>query len=133
MAPRTARILCIDSSHLRLQMLARTLGKSGFEVWTAQDAGEAVCLASGMRFEALVVDRTSSRLRSDIWQCLTEAQPQLPILVHEGTARAVELCGGSAREGTRSINPEVVLGILMLLLGNDCKALAFAPRPESAA
>jgi CheY-like chemotaxis protein len=133
MAPRTARILCVDSSHLRLQMLARTLGKSGFEVWTAHAPSEAVCLAAGMRFEALVVDRTSSWLRSDIWQCLTEAQPQLPILVHEGTSRAVELCGGSPRERIRPINPEVILGILMLLLGNDWKPVAYAPRAATAA
>jgi DNA-binding NtrC family response regulator len=126
MVPRTARILCVDSSNLRLQVLTRTLGKSGFEVWTAQGAGEAVCLASGLRFEAVVVDRMSSLERSDIWQCLTEVQPQLPILVHEGTARAVELCGGTDRDGTRSINPEVVLALLMLLLGRDRQAAAIA-------
>ena len=116
MGPRTARILCVDSSDVRLHMLARTLEKSGFEVWIAQGASDAVCLASGLHFEAVVVDRLSSQQRPDVWQCLSETQPQLPMLVHEGNARAVELCGGSPREGMRSINPEVVLGILMLSL-----------------
>ena len=64
MVSQTARILCVDSSDLRLQMLARTLEKAGFEVWTAQGAGDAVCLASGLHFEALVVDRVSSSRRS---------------------------------------------------------------------
>jgi hypothetical protein len=133
MLPRTARILCIDSSNLRLSMLTRTLEKSGFEVWTGRGASEAVCLASGLHFEAVVVDRLSSLQRSEIWQCLIEAHPQLPILVHEGTSRAVELCGGSEREGLRSINPEVVLGILMLLLGTDREAAAFSPPTTAAA
>lgn len=132
MLPRTARILCVDSSDLRLSMLTRTLEKSGLEVWTARGASEAVCLASGLHFEALVVDRLSSLQRSEIWQCLTEADPQLPILVHEGTSRAVELCGGSGREGLRPINPEVVLGLLMLLLGEDRRAIALSPSATAA-
>ena len=132
MLPR-ARILCVDSSDLRLSMLARTLEKSGFEVWTARGASDAVCLVSGLHFEAVVVDRLSSLQHSDIWQCLTETKPQLPILVHEGTSRAVELCGGPGREGLRSINPEVVLGILMLLLGRDREAVAFSPSATAAA
>jgi DNA-binding response OmpR family regulator len=132
MLPRTARILCVDSSDLRLSMLTRTLEKSGFEVWTARGASDAVCLASGLHFEAVVVDRLSSLQRAEIWECLTEAHPQLPVLVHEGTSRAVELCGGSGREGLRTINPEVVLGLLMLLLGEDREAIAFSPTATAA-
>jgi hypothetical protein len=132
MLPRTARILWVDTSDLRLSILTRTLEKSGFELWTARGASDAVCLVSGLHFEAVVVDRLSSLQDSEIWQCLIEAQPQLPILVHEGTSRAVEFCGGSRREGLRSINPEVVLGILMLLLGRDREAVAFSPSATAA-
>lgn len=133
MLPRTARILCVDSSELRLGMLTHTLTKSGFEVWTARGASDAVCLASGLQFEAVVVDRPSSLEHSDIWRCLTEAQPQLPILVHEGTARAVKLCGGTEKDGVRPINPEVVLAILMLLMGKESQTFAFPKSAKAAA
>jgi DNA-binding NtrC family response regulator len=129
---RSARILCVDRSELRLQMLSRTLEKSGFEVWTARGASESVCLAMGLRFDAIVVDRTSSLERSDIWQCLTEAQPRLPILIHEGKSRAVELCGGSEFDGMRAINPEVVLGLLVLLLGRERSPAALTSRASAA-
>jgi len=57
---RTApsRILCIDSSARRLHELTDSLERSGFDVWTAHGASEAVCLASGLRFDVVVVDRT---------------------------------------------------------------------------
>ena len=126
MSSQTARILCIDSSTLRLQGLTRTLGKAGFETWTARGAGDAMCLASALRFDALVMDKTSSSRRSDIWACLSQAQPELPILVHEGTSRAVTLCGEiEPRTGERSLNPEVLLAMLVLLLGRDHKTLEF--------
>lgn len=126
MSRQTARILCVDSSTLRLQGLIRTLGKAGFETWTATGASDAVCLASVLRFDALVMDRVSSSRRSDIWACLSHAQPELPILVHEGTSRAVTLCGEpEPRTVERPVNPEVLLAMLVLLLGREHRAVAF--------
>jgi CheY-like chemotaxis protein len=125
MSSQTARILCVDSSSLRLQGLIRTLGKAGFETWTARGASDAVCLASALRFDALVMDRLSSSRRADIWKCLAQDQPNLPILVHEGTARAITLCGESEpRNLERPVNPEVLLAMLVLLLGREHKAVA---------
>ena len=126
MSNQAARILCVDSSTLRLQGLIRTLGKAGFETWTAGGASDAMCLASAIRFDALVMDKASSARRSDIWTCLSQAQPDLPILVHEGTSRAVALCGETeARSVERSVNPEALLAMLVLLLGRDHKSVEF--------
>ena len=126
MPSQTARILCVDSSSLRLQGLTSTLGKAGFETWTARGASDAVCLASALHFDAMVIDRVSSSRRADIWECLAQEQPDLPILVHEGNARAVTLCGESEpRSFERPVNPEVLLAMLVLLLGREHKAVAF--------
>ena len=126
MSSQAARILCVDSSTLRLQGLIRTLGKAGFETWTAGGASDAMCLASALSFDALVMDKASSSRRSDIWACLSKTQPELPILVHEGTARAVTLCGESEPQTVeRSVNPEVLLAMLVLLLGRDHKSVEF--------
>lgn len=126
MSSQAARILCVDSSTLRLQGLTRTLGKAGFETWTARGASDAMCLASALRFDALVMDKASSSRRSDIWACLSHAQPELPILVHEGTSRTVTLCGeAEPRTVERSLNPEVLLAMLVLLLGREHKSVEF--------
>jgi DNA-binding NtrC family response regulator len=126
MPSQTARILCLDSSSLRLQGLIRTLGKAGFETWTARGASDAVCLASVLRFDALVMDRVSSSRRADIWRCLAQAQPELPVLVHEGTARAIKLCGEPEPQNLeRPVNPEVLLAMLVLLLGRERKSVVF--------
>jgi DNA-binding NtrC family response regulator len=126
MPSQTARILCVDSSSLRLQGLIRILGKAGFETWTARGASDAVCLASALQFDALVMDRLSSSRRADIWKCLAQTQPNLPILVHEGTARAMTLCSESESGNLeRPVNPEVLLAMLVLLLGREHKTVAF--------
>jgi DNA-binding NtrC family response regulator len=126
MSSQAARILCVDSSTLRLQGLTRTLGKAGFETWTARGASDAMCLASVLRFDALVMDKASSSRRSDMWACLSHAQPELPILVHEGTSRTVTLCGETEpRAVERSLNPEVLLAMLVLLLGREHKSVEF--------
>jgi DNA-binding response OmpR family regulator len=122
MENRTGKILGIDSSELRLQSLKRTLEKAGFEVWTAWGASDAICLASSVRFDALVADRESLSRRADIWKCLRQFQPELPVLVHEGKTVAINLCGETGpRTATRPVNPEVILAMLMLLLEQESK------------
>jgi DNA-binding NtrC family response regulator len=126
MATRIARVLCVDSSELRLQNLKRTLEKAGFEAWTAWGASDAVCLASSVPFDALIADQTSYCKRADIWECLAQSHPRLPILVHEGKARAVGLCGEwESRTVPRNVNPEALLAMLVLLLGQEHKAVTF--------
>jgi len=108
------RILCVNGSRLRLPQLAGTLRRAGFEVWTAQGASDAVCLASGLKFDALVVDEETSCQRAAVWRCLAEAQPSLPVLVHASRSRVIDLCAGRAT-GEHAMNPEVVLAMLVLL------------------
>jgi hypothetical protein len=112
------RILCVNGSRLRLPQLARTLRKAGFEVWTAQGASDAVCLASGLKFDALVVDEETSYQRAAVWRCLAEAQPSLPVLVHASRSRVIDLCAERAT-GEHALNPEVVLAMLVLLFGRS--------------
>jgi DNA-binding response OmpR family regulator len=122
MENRTGKILSIDTSELRLQSLKRTLEKAGFEVWTAWGASDAICLASSVKFDALVADRESLSRRADMWKCLRQFQPELPVLMHEGKTVAVSLCGESGpRTATRSVNPEVILAMLILLLERESK------------
>lgn len=122
MEHRTGKILSLDSSELRLQSLKRTLEKAGFEVWTAIGASDAICLASSVRFDALVADRESLSRRTDMWKCLRQFQPELPVLVHEGKTVAVSLCGETGpRTATRPVNPEVILAMLFLLLEQEGK------------
>jgi hypothetical protein len=72
------------------------------------------------------MDKASSSRRSDIWACLSQAQPELPILVHEGTSRAVTLCGETEPQTVeRSVNPEALLAMLVLLLGQDHRSVEF--------
>lgn len=120
MTQSTPRILCIDSSPRRLHELTEALGRAGFDVWTAQGASEAVCLAFGLRFDVLVMDQVSSLSRSEVWDCLSESQPHLPILVHSGVPRGAEMCRNLRFVSTSgpTQSPEVVLALLLLLLGD---------------
>lgn len=114
------RILCVDSSARRLHDLTDTLQKAGFDVWTARGASDAVCLASSLNFDVMVMDQASSLARPEVWNCLSDAKPRLPILVHSGSAKGNELCR-HLRLVTPSAppqNPEVVLALLLLLLGD---------------
>jgi DNA-binding NtrC family response regulator len=120
MAHSTPRILCVDSSPRRLRELQGALERAGFEVWTARGASDAVCLVSGIHFEVVAMDQTSSLLRAEVWDCLAELQPGLPILVHSGVPKMSALCRHSQVVSSGpSQNPEVVLALLLLLLGNS--------------
>ncbi len=119
MTHSTLRILCVDSSARRLRELRDVLERAGFEVWTARGASDAVCLVSGIPFDVMAMDQTSSLLREEVWECLAESQPGLPILVHSGAPKTSVLCRHSQVVSTGpSQNPEVVLALLLLLLGD---------------
>jgi CheY-like chemotaxis protein len=120
MTTTPSRILCIDSSARRLHELTDSLERSGFDVWTAHGASEAVCLASGLRFDVVVMDQASSLGRPEIWDCLCESQPHLPILVHSGASQGDELCRHLrlVSPSGPTEKPEVVLALLLLLLGD---------------
>ena len=129
MAQSTPRILCLDSSQRRLHELTEALGRAGYDVWTAQGASEAVCLAIGLRFDVVVMDQLSSLSRSEVWDCLWESQPHLPILVHSGTSKGAELCRHLRFVSTSgpTQNPEVVLALLLLLLGDGSNSTPKLP------
>ncbi|HST12044.1 MAG TPA: response regulator [Terriglobales bacterium] len=114
------RILCVDSSSRRLNDLTDTLQKAGFDVWTARGASDAVCLATSLKFDVMVLDQASSMARPEIWNCLSESKPSLPILVHSGPAKGSDLCRHLrlVAPSTAQQNPEVVLALLLLLLGD---------------
>jgi DNA-binding NtrC family response regulator len=120
MATLAHRILCVDSSPRRLRELTDTLKRAGFDVWTARGASDAVCLASSLNFDVMVLDQASSMARPEVWNCLSDARPHLPILVHSGPAKSSEICRHlrlvSPPEAPQ--NPEVVLALLLLLLGD---------------
>jgi DNA-binding NtrC family response regulator len=112
------RVLCIDSSSPRLKLIAETLKKADFEVWTANGASDALCLTTGLHFDALAVDEASTHVRADLWKCLVEAQPDLPMLVHSGLQRVPELCREASQSNRFSPISEVILALLVLLLGD---------------
>jgi len=112
------RVLCIDSSSLRLKLIAETLKKADFEVWTASGASDALCLAAGLHFDALAVDEASTHVSSDLWKCLGETHPDLPMLVHSGLQRVPMLCKEETQPRKPSRISEVVLALLLLLLGD---------------
>jgi CheY-like chemotaxis protein len=114
------RILCVDSSPRRLHDLTEILQKSGFDVWTAGGASDAVCLATSLNFDVMVLDQASSMARPEIWNCLSESKPSLPILVHSGPAKGGDLCRHLRLVPSAAApqNPEVVLALLLLLLGD---------------
>lgn len=76
----TTRILCVDSSPRRLRELTDALERAGFEVWTARGASDAVCLVSGLPFDVVAIDQLSASARPEVWNCLAESHPTLPIL-----------------------------------------------------
>lgn len=122
------RVLCIDSSSHRLKEIADALRRADFEVWTAQGAGDAICLAAGLHFDALAVDHASRQLQPEVWHCLAETQPELPVLVHSGAEKpAAQRCGQGAAARRPSAISEVVLALLVLLLGNPA-----LPQPHAA-
>jgi DNA-binding NtrC family response regulator len=117
MTRSTPRILCVDSSARRLHDLQGALERAGFEVWTARGASDAVCLVSGIQFDVMAMDQVSSLSRPEVWECLAESQPGLPILVHSGVPKMSALCRHSQVVSSgQSQNPEVVLALLLLLL-----------------
>jgi len=120
------RVLCIDSSSLRLKLIAETLKKADFEVWTANGASDALCLATGLHFDALAVDEASTHVRADLWRCLVESQPDLPMLVHSGLQRVAEPCREAVHSKKSSRISEVVLALLLLLLGGTSLSHASA-------
>ncbi len=66
MATLAHRILCVDSSQRRLRGLTDTLKRAGFDVWTARGASDAVCLASSLNFDVMVLDQASSMARPEV-------------------------------------------------------------------
>ena len=120
MARLAHRILCVDSSARRLRDLTDTLKKAGFDVWTARGASDAVCLAASLDFDVLVLDHASSLARPEVWNCLSDSKPHLPILVHSGAAKGAGLCRHLrlVTPPEPPHNPEVVLALLLLLLGD---------------
>jgi chemotaxis response regulator CheB len=111
------RVLCIDSSALRLKEITLALEQAHFEVWTAEGASDAMCLAAGLHFDVLTVDQASTRMHPDVWDCLAEAQPGLPVLVHSHDERKPPRCyEGASRKSSRI--SELVLALLVLLLGS---------------
>lgn len=113
-------ILCVDSSPRRLHDLTDVLRKAGFDVLTAGGASDAVCLAASLNIDVMVLDQASSLARPEIWNCLSESKPHLPILVHSAPSKGNEVCRHlrlvSPPESPQ--NPEVVLALLLLLLGD---------------
>ena len=115
----TSRILCVDGSSRRLQELTDALQQSGFEVWTASDASEAVCLVSGLHFDVVAIDQRSALAQPEVWNCLAESHTTLPILVHSGLPRPSMLCRNTQVVSSGpSANQEIVLALLLLLLGD---------------
>jgi len=114
------RILCVDSSPRRLHDLTDALQKAGFDVWTARGASDAVCLAASLDFDVMVLDQTSSLARPEVWNCLSDSRPHLPILVHSGSSKGNELCRHLRLVASpeQPQNPEIVLALLLLLLGD---------------
>jgi len=123
------RILCVDTSPQRLNDLTDTLQKAGFDVWTARGASDAVCLATALNFDVMVLDHDSSLARPEIWHCLSNSKPQLPILVHSGSHKGTELCRHLRLVASAEPpqNPEVVLALLLLLLGDGTGS---NPKPQ---
>lgn len=114
----TTRILCLDSSPRRLRELTDALERAGFEVWTAGGASDAVCLVSGLHFDVVAIDQLSASARPEVWNCLAESHPTLPILVHSGAPRMSMLCrNAQVISSGPSANHEIVLALLLLLLG----------------
>jgi DNA-binding NtrC family response regulator len=125
MTRSNARILCVDSSPRRLRELTDALERAGFEVWTAFGASDAVCLASGLHFDVIAVDQVSVLARPEVWNCLAESHPKLPILVHSGVSRVSTLCRNSQLP---SSDHEIVLALLLLLLGERTEAAIRQPQ-----
>jgi DNA-binding NtrC family response regulator len=113
-----SRILCVDSSPQRLRRLTDALERAGFQVWTAAGASDAVCLASGLHFDAVAIDQSSAAARPEVWDCLAESHPGLPILLHSGAPRRLSMLCPKA-QAVSSSNHEVVLALLLLLLSEQ--------------
>jgi DNA-binding NtrC family response regulator len=126
----TARVLCVDSSPQRLRELTDALEKADFEVWTASGAGDAVCLVSGLHFDVVAIDHMSASSQTEVWNCLAESHPTLPILVHSGVSRVSMLCRNA--RVISSANHELVLALLLLLLGNAPRSKARKPQSIAA-
>ena len=122
MSHRPRRILCLDSSPSRLQAISRTLENSGFQVWTAADVKEAVSMAFGLRFDAVVADQGASAKSSNFWAYLREVQPSLPIVVHPASAPSSLCAPCSSREASGTC-PELLLAVLTILLHTHVPAL----------
>ena len=58
--------------------------------------------------------------RPEVWNCLSDSKPSLPIMVHSGPAKGSELCRHLrlVAPSAPPSNPEVVLALLLLLLGD---------------
>lgn len=112
-----SRILCVDSSPQRLRRLTDALESAGFQVWTASGASDAVCLASGLHFDVVAIDQSSASARPEVWNCLAESHPTLPILLHSGAPRMSMLCHNA--QAVSSSNHEIVLALLLLLLSEE--------------
>jgi hypothetical protein len=107
-----ARVLCLDSSSLRLVRLARVLQRAGWEVWTGADVRDVLLLASLLKFEAVVADEASTRQFPELWEQAEEVIPELRLLVHSPEGERA----GLRRTGIAAGSPELVLAMLTLLL-----------------
>ena len=111
------RILCVDSSASRRYAIARALENAGFRVWTAGTVKDAVSMALGLRFDAVVADREASSRSPSVWDHLRETQPLLPVFIH---SRGSTLPGSGDRPD--GVTLEMILAVLTILLNTRVSA-----------
>jgi two-component system cell cycle sensor histidine kinase/response regulator CckA len=87
-APRGRGLVLVAEDEVGVRhALARALREGGYEVVEAGDGGEALELAAGRRFDALVADVDMPRLGGvDLARRLEASQTSLPVLFVSGTA-----------------------------------------------
>ena len=112
MAQGTGRILLIDSSVVRAQSICDALAKAGWEIWPGRNVQDALVLAAGLPFNAVVAHESLTRLHPELWEQLSESVPQAFWLVH-AEDRTRNEAGGSER--VLGSDPALIVAILILL------------------
>lgn len=127
MQPAKCRILCVDDHEDTSFMLTNLLGRSNYEVMTANSIRAALRLIEQEEFDLYILDkRLPDGSGLDLCKRFTEVTPQVPIIFYSGDAYSLHrqegLCAGAEAYVSKPEIDMLIETVEQLLAERDCAA-----------
>src|SRR5690242_19363078 len=83
--PNKTRILCVDDEESPLFLSRKVLEKSGYEVWTATSARQALALMAQEHIDLVVTDQLMPEVTgTELAKAVKASHPSIPVVLLSG-------------------------------------------------